>query len=191
MPRVRTTIALTWAGTQWTNPVLLNGDVAFQDLSNNLDVRLGRNITNAVVQTVRGQVRVSVGATAANTFTRMIMSMGIVWADSALIDPADAFAGSGAAFPNPLSESMKWIWRENVVVTGATLSNGILGGLGRDNMGDISIDVHVKVKRKQPSLNHHLYFFWSKTLPAAGFDANLLATPGQLTGAVNLLMKTP
>jgi len=193
IPRVRTTIALTWAGTQWANPVLLNGDVAFQDLSSNLDTRLGRNITNAVVQTVRGQVSVTTTATALATFTRMIMSMGIVWADSSFIDPADALAGSGSAFPNPLSESMKWIWRHNLVVTGMNAGTaGVNGNFNLNNGSSMrTIDVHVKVRRKQPSLNHRLYFFWAKTLPAAGFDANIAATPGQLTGAVNLLMKTP
>jgi len=187
---LRASIALTWAGTQWSNPVLLNGDVAFQDLSSNLDVRLGRNITNAVVQTVRGGIRISTSPATGNAFTRMIMSMGIVWADKDFVDPSDTGAGSGANFPNPLSESMKWIWRYNYIAQGTAVAADILGGLERSNAYP-QIDVHVKVKRKQPSLNHRLYIFWAKTTPAQGFDANLNATPAQLTGAVNLLMKTP
>ncbi len=188
---IRAGVALTWAGTQWSNPILLNGDVVFQDLSSQLTDRLDRNLTNAVVQTVRGEVRVTTNATAINTFTRMIVSMGIVWADSAFIDPGDVLAGSGATFPNPLDESMKWIWRANYVATGVVGAVPAVSGNLERAMGGGIIPVHVKVKRKQPSLQHRLYFFYAKTLPAAGFDANLAATPAQLTGAVNVLMKTP
>jgi len=186
---VRASVALTWAGTQWTNPVLLNGDVAFQDISSNLTARLARELTNAVLLTVRGNVKVATGALVSNTFTRMIMSMGIVWADKDFVDPANAGAGSGAVFPNPLTESMKWIWRMNYAVAGASL--GVTLGAMEKSSSLGNFDVHVLVKRKQPSLQHRLYFLWAKTLPVDGFDANLVATPAQLTGAVNVLMKTP
>jgi len=164
------------------------------DISRQLDVRLDRSLTNAVVQTVRGTVKVGTNAVLEDAFTRMIMSMGIVWADSSFVDPGDVFLVEGPNFPNPLSESMKWIWRHNYIVS------GYVPALSQDgnNIGNFetansvqSIDVHVKVKRKQPSINHRLYFCYSKTLPAAGFDTNLAATPAQVTGAVNVLMKTP
>ncbi len=190
IPRVRASIALTWAGTQWSQPVLLNGDVIAVDISSNLTARLDRELTNAVLQTVRGTVQVATGVSIGGNFTRMIMSMGIVWADKDFVDPADALITSSPLFPNPLSESMKWIWRYNHIIATRAADGAGLGTAELTNTYPL-IDIHVKVKRKQPSLQHRLYFLFAKTLPAAGFDANLPATPAQLTGAVNVLMKTP
>ena len=189
---VRAGIALTWAGTQFSQDVQLDGDVTAIDISTALTDRLDRNLTNAVLQTVRGTVNVITQVDVALTFTRMIMSMGIAWADSAFIDPTDVGITESALFPNPLSESMKWIWRTNVVKTGFGTQADTAGGLEfAGGQGSPNIDVHVKSKRKQPSIQHRLYFFYCKTTPAQGFDANFTSAPAKLTGALNVLMKTP
>ena len=189
---VRASVALTWAGTQWSQDVQLDGDVTAIDISSALTDRLDRNLTNAVLQTVRGTVNIVTQGDVVLTFTRMIMSMGIAWADSAFIDPTDVGITESALFPNPVQESMKWIWRHNVIKTGFVTQADTAGGLEfAGGQGSPNIDVHVKTKRKQPSIQHRLYFFWAKTTPAQGFDANLTAAPAKCTGAVNVLMKTP
>ena len=192
MPRIRPRISitprginvgvsLTWAGTHAN---LTLDHTGFQsraiDLSEQINTRLDRNVNNVVVQTVRGQIKCYVNPTAADTLTRLVVSLGIVWADASFVT-----VGGSDENPNPLLDSMKWMWRHNYPI--AFASNKAL--LAADNYRDpgSTIDVNVKVKRRQPSLEHHLFLFAAVNSSPAPSNT----TSVSILSSTNLLLKLP
>jgi len=175
--RTTTTRAnLTWGGTRFNNqfqPTTVFG----VDITEAITTRLDRELNNSVLQTVRGQIKVYANPDTANVLTRAVISLGIVWADKNFITTTPS-----GLYPNPLDESMKWIWRHNYPM--AFKAEADVSG---DNYRDpgSTIDVHVKSKRKQPSLEHRLFLFGAMD---GDFTANLSSIFA--LGAVNTLIKS-
>ena len=152
VPGMKAGLSLSWSPTHINNATLASDQPLAIELSSGIESKLDRNLNNAVVQTVRGVLQPSITPTAANTRTRMAVSFGIAWLNT----DYHTNGTSDAAQANPADDSHDWLWRYHLYldyVSASTTKNDQAALLAPSHQ----LKVHVKSKRRQPSLKHRLF----------------------------------